>query len=212
MGVHSLVEFMAPNGAVRRVMPSLARSMAEQAKGGVPAFAPTTGLTKLPTKTDGGFVRPPDAGLRPQTLPESDFVHPANETADTRPEWAGGQNQGIPQAQLDRTVFIYSPAKSAMQSGVEKNHKWILEVENPERWRNPLMGWASTADPLSNMKLSFSSQANAIAYCERQGWNYSVSKNVTPVLGSNDRGIVKSYADVFKYKGTKRRPRKFTPR
>ena len=83
--------------------------MAEQAKGGVPAFAPTTGLTKLPTKTDGGFVRPPDAGLRPQTLPESDFAHPANETADTRPEWAGGQNQGIPQAQLDRTVFIYSP-------------------------------------------------------------------------------------------------------
>merc|ERR1711865_199502 len=207
MGV-SLFLAMAFLTRVRCAMPSLSRSVKSQAltyEGSqVPAFA---GKQRLPTRTDGGHVRPPDAGLQVLNPPSYESV---NATAVDQVARHEGLNatSGIPANQLERTVFIYSPAKSAMQSGIEKNHKWLLEVENPERWRNPLMGWASTADPLSNMKLYFSSQSNAIAYCERQGWNYQVSKNVTPVLGSNDRGIIKSYADVFKYKGTKRRPRK----
>eukprot|EP00656_Telonema_subtile_P035400 TRINITY_DN3937_c0_g1_i4.p1 TRINITY_DN3937_c0_g1~~TRINITY_DN3937_c0_g1_i4.p1 ORF type:complete len:169 (+),score=44.66 TRINITY_DN3937_c0_g1_i4:86-592(+) len=159
--------------------------------------------------TDGGYVRPPDAGLQVFKPPSYLSAHAKDEVAEVRHD-ATNSMSGIPDSQLARTMFIYSPAKTAMQSGVEKNHKWLMEVENPERWRNPLMGWASTADPLSNMKLSFTSQESAIAYCQRQGWNYSLAKNVTPVLGSNDRGIVKSYAEVFKYKGTKKRPRKFS--
>eukprot|EP00657_Telonema_sp_P-1_P012246 TRINITY_DN870_c0_g1_i1.p1 TRINITY_DN870_c0_g1~~TRINITY_DN870_c0_g1_i1.p1 ORF type:complete len:196 (+),score=9.69 TRINITY_DN870_c0_g1_i1:207-794(+) len=183
-------------------IPRLARPVQTQ----VPAFQ---GGVKMPTATDGGYVRPPDAGLQVHKPMEGAYKNPLAKTADVRNETANAVS-GIPSSQTARTVFVYSPAKTAMQSGVEKNHKWLLEVENPERWRNPLMGWSSTADPLSNLKLSFSSQESAIAYCERQGWNYHLSKNVTPLLGSNDRGIVKSYADVFKYKGTKRRPRKFS--
>lgn len=171
---------------------------------------PVKFLPGPPTVADRGWIRPPDTGLMDlKPFQDSDFAHPKEQDVAFRPE-ATNTLAGIPQQQLERTVFIYSPAKTNMQSGVEKTHQWLLEFENPERWRNPLMGWSSTADPMSNMKLYFSSQENAIGYAERQGFSYALNKNVTPTEGSNDRGIVKSYADVFKYKGTRRRPRKFS--
>merc|ERR1711934_281932 len=71
---------------------------------------------------------------------------------------------GMSEAMLSRKVFIFSPTKSAMQSGAEKIGMWKLEFENPERWRNPLMHWSSTADPVSNMKLKFPSKESALAY------------------------------------------------
>merc|ERR1712100_877574 len=114
---------------------------------------------------DGGYVRPPDAGLAVLKPVESStgFSHPKEQDAAHRPE-STDKVSGIPAQQLERTVFIYSPARTAMQSGVEKTHQWLLEFENPDRWRNPLMGWSSCADPMSNTKMYFSSQESAIAY------------------------------------------------
>lgn len=36
------------------------------------------------------------------------------------------------------------------------------------------MGWTSTADPMSNVQLTFSSPEQAIKFCKKRGWKYEV--------------------------------------
>ena len=47
-----------------------------------------------------------------------------------------------------------------------------------ERWSNPLMGWTSTADPMSNVQLTFSTPEQAIKFCKKRGWKYEVCVSV----------------------------------
>jgi len=117
---------------------------------------------------------------------------------------------GIPESQLSRKVYVFSPTKSAMQSGGEKVGLWKVEFENPERWRNPLMGYTSSADPASSLKMKFRSKEEALNYVEKMGYDYELSDSVYPEEPSNDRGMIKSYSDVFKYKGKKLRKRTFS--
>ena len=53
---------------------------------------------------------------------------------------------------------------------------WELRFLNRERWVNPLMGWASTADPHSNTHLHFETSAQAARFAERNGWKYTVEE------------------------------------
>ena len=71
---------------------------------------------------------------------------------------------------------IYLPARSAMQSGQAKE-KWVLEYE-PERAREiePLMGWTSSTDMRSQLRLHFDNKEEAIAYAEREGIAYRVEE------------------------------------
>ena len=70
---------------------------------------------------------------------------------------------------------IYKPAKTAMQSGSARSQDWVLEFE-PETPREiePLMGWTSSGDMKSQIRLSFDSKEEAIAYAERNGIAYHV--------------------------------------
>jgi ETC complex I subunit conserved region len=72
------------------------------------------------------------------------------------------------------TARIYQPARAATQSGQGKD-KWILEYE-PEvpRVVEPLMGWTSSSDMKSQIRLQFDTKADAIAYAERNGIAYRV--------------------------------------
>lgn len=82
---------------------------------------------------------------------------------------------GIPEEQLkERRVRIYQPSKNAMQSGTNNIHHWQMEFNNCQRWENPLMGWTSTADPLSNLKVQFNSPEEAIEHCEKNGWSWYI--------------------------------------
>uniref|UniRef100_A0A9N6ZEZ7 NADH dehydrogenase [ubiquinone] iron-sulfur protein 4, mitochondrial n=1 Tax=Alona affinis TaxID=381656 RepID=A0A9N6ZEZ7_9CRUS len=84
---------------------------------------------------------------------------------------------GIPEEHIKtRLVTITKPVKHAMQSGTNNTRKWKMEFETRERWENPLMGWASSGDPMSNVQLSFTTKEDAIAFCEKHGWQYSVSE------------------------------------
>ena len=67
------------------------------------------------------------------------------------------------------TARIYQPARSAMQS-VQSKGDWLLEYE-PEKPREiePLMGWTSSSDMRSQVKLRFDTKEEAIAYAERNG-------------------------------------------
>ena len=72
---------------------------------------------------------------------------------------------------------IYKPAKSAMQSGQAKTHEWLLEFE-PEQARKiePLMGWTSSGDMKSQIKLRFETRDEAIAYAQRNGIAFRVEE------------------------------------
>jgi hypothetical protein len=73
------------------------------------------------------------------------------------------------------TARIYKPAKNAMQSGQAKTDRWQL-VYAPEipPARDPLMGYTSSADMKQQLRLSFDTQEEAVAYCQRNGIAYEV--------------------------------------
>ncbi|XP_042731189.1 NADH dehydrogenase [ubiquinone] iron-sulfur protein 4, mitochondrial [Lagopus leucura] len=96
---------------------------------------------------------------------------------------------GVPDEHIKtRRVHIFVPARNAMQAGVNNTKKWKMEFDNRERWENPLMGWASTADPLSNLLLTFSTKEDAIAFAEKNGWSYDVEEKKIPKPKSKSYG------------------------
>jgi len=86
---------------------------------------------------------------------------------------------------------IYNPNKSAMQSGLKKSDKWVLEFETEDPTKNPLMGWESSSDTLTELKLEFSSKDLAVNYAKKKKIDYEI-------IESKKRKVVKkSYADNF---------------
>ena len=81
-----------------------------------------------------------------------------------------------------------------MQSGTAKTHHWLLEYE-PEAPRvvEPLMGWTSSTDMKSQIRLRFASREEAIAYCRREGIAYQLFEPKEPMR----RSI--AYADNFAF-------------
>lgn len=72
---------------------------------------------------------------------------------------------------------IYSPARSAMQSGKGKSGDWVLEFEGESPRRiEPLMGYTSSSDMRSQLRLRFETKEQAVAYAEREGIAYRVSE------------------------------------
>src|ERR1700747_3429997 len=64
---------------------------------------------------------------------------------------------------------IYQPPKTAMQCGWAAPHEWGLEFEpSSPRRPDPLMGWIGSADTQAQVRLSFQTREEAIAYAERQ--------------------------------------------
>lgn len=101
---------------------------------------------------------------------------------------------GVPEEHIKtRLVRIATTPKNPMQSGTNNANNWFIQFDTRERWENPLMGWCSTGDPLSNMSLNFSSKEDAIQHCEKNGLKYFVEepKWKTPK--------VKSYAFNFSW-------------
>ena len=92
------------------------------------------------------------------------------------------------------TARIYRPARTAMQSGTAKTDRWLLEYE-AERPREiePLMGWTSSGDMKSQLKLWFDTQEEAVAYATRNGIPYRVEQPHDPKRRSM------AYADNFKF-------------
>jgi len=55
-----------------------------------------------------------------------------------------------------RKAKIYKPTKTAMQSGMRNTKNWLLEFDTLNTGINPLMGWESSKDTMSEVKLEFS--------------------------------------------------------
>ena len=61
-----------------------------------------------------------------------------------------------------------------MQSGLMKTKEWILEYIVHNEQINPLMGWQSSSNTLSEVKMSFNSKEDAIDYAKKNKINYIV--------------------------------------
>ncbi len=86
---------------------------------------------------------------------------------------------------------IYIPNKSPMQSGLGKTIKWILEFNTKDPTINPLMGWESSSDTLTELKMEFTTKELAINYAKKMKIDYEI-------IEPKKRKIVKkSYADNF---------------
>lgn len=72
---------------------------------------------------------------------------------------------------------IYQPAKTAMQSGTAKTKGWVLEFDpGSAREIDPLMGWTSSGDMASQVKLRFASRDAAEAYASAHGIEADVAE------------------------------------
>jgi len=78
-----------------------------------------------------------------------------------------------------------------MQSGIAKYNRWIIEFITEKPGINPLMGWESSTDTYSELKLEFNNKALAIEYAKKNSINYEI---VEPNIKKINK---KSYADNF---------------
>ena len=86
---------------------------------------------------------------------------------------------------------IYKPAKTAMQSGLKKFDKWVLEFISNDPTINPLMGWESSNDTYSEVKMEFTNKNLAIEYAKKNKIEYEL-------IEPQERKVTKkSYSDNF---------------
>ncbi len=87
---------------------------------------------------------------------------------------------------------ILKPAKTAMQSGRAKTKDWVLEFEPASaRTPDPLMGWTSSTDMNGQVRLSFETREEAVAYAQRHGLAFRVFEP------QELKRVIKAYADNF---------------
>ena len=86
---------------------------------------------------------------------------------------------------------IYKPSKTAMQSGTKKFNKWIIEFITEKPGVNPLMGWESSSDTLTELRLEFSTKELAINYAKKRKIDYDL------IEPKKRKTVIKSYADNF---------------
>lgn len=95
---------------------------------------------------------------------------------------------------MSRTVRIYQPAKTAMQSGRGKTRRWLLEhVSDAPMTPDPLMGWPTMSDTTPQIKLFFKTRDEAVTYAKAKGFIYEVAEPHTPITQP------KSYAENFAF-------------
>ena len=78
-----------------------------------------------------------------------------------------------------------------MQSGTGKINRWILEFITKDPIKNPLMGWESSSDTLTELKLEFTSKELAINYAKKKKIDFDL------IEPKKRKTVKKSYADNF---------------
>tara|TARA_B100001167_G_scaffold173218_1_gene125314 strand:- start:372 stop:659 length:288 start_codon:yes stop_codon:yes gene_type:complete len=86
---------------------------------------------------------------------------------------------------------IYQPTKTAMQSGNRNTKNWLLEFDTLNTGINPLMGWETSNDTMSEVKLEFSTKEQAINFAKKNDIMYYI------VEPQKRKIIKKSYSDNF---------------
>ena len=89
---------------------------------------------------------------------------------------------------------IFKPAQNVMQQGRGATRDWILEyIPDEPRVIEPLMGWTSSTDTKRQIRLSFATKDEAIAYAKENGIAFRLEEPPASKIRP------KSYAENFKY-------------
>ncbi len=78
-----------------------------------------------------------------------------------------------------------------MQSGKRNTKNWVLEFETKDTGVDPLMGWETSVDTMSEVKLKFSTKDQAIIYAKKYNIDYNL------IEPKKRKIIKKSYSDNF---------------
>jgi hypothetical protein len=79
-----------------------------------------------------------------------------------------------------------------MQSGLRKTKKWLAEyISNEETIKDSLMGWNSSSDTKSQIKVFFDSKEQAIEWAKNNNYQYFVEEPKVRKVK------IKSYASNF---------------
>ena len=78
-----------------------------------------------------------------------------------------------------------------MQSGNRNTKKWLLEFDTLNKGINPLMGWETSKDTMSEVKLEFSTKERAINFAKKNSIDYYI------IEPQKRKVIKKSYKDIF---------------
>ena len=90
---------------------------------------------------------------------------------------------------------IYQPARNAMQSGTAKTKTWVLEYAPASaRSVDPLMGWTSSDDMNSQVRLRFDSKEAALDYAKSKGIEATVSEPKKRKPNIRARGYGENFA------------------
>ena len=93
------------------------------------------------------------------------------------------------------TVKIYKPSKTAMQSGKGKTKKWLAEyISEFDTVKDSLMGWNSSIDTKSQIKIFFETKEQAISWAKKNNYQYFVEEPKTKKIKP------KSYSSNFDFK------------
>tara|TARA_B100000427_G_scaffold187918_2_gene156217 strand:- start:47 stop:334 length:288 start_codon:yes stop_codon:yes gene_type:complete len=86
---------------------------------------------------------------------------------------------------------IYKPSKTAMQSGLRNTKSWLLEFDTLDTGINPLMGWETSKDTMSEVKIEFESKEQAVNFAKKNNINFYI------VEPQKRKIIKKTYASNF---------------
>lgn len=90
------------------------------------------------------------------------------------------------------TIKIYKPSKTAMQSGQGKTKRWLAEyISDVSTSRDSLMGWTSSSDTHSQIRLFFNTKEQAIKWAINNNYQFFVEETKKIKIKS------KSYASNF---------------
>lgn len=90
------------------------------------------------------------------------------------------------------TIKIYKPSKTAMQSGLGNTKKWLAEyISDQETTKDNLMGWNSSGDTESQIKVFFDSKEQAIEWAKNNNYQYFIEESKVKKIK------IKSYASNF---------------
>lgn len=90
---------------------------------------------------------------------------------------------------------IYQPARTAMQSGTAKTHQWVLEYAPAStREVDPLMGWTSTVDTQTQVRLRFELREAALAYAKQKDIAVDVLEPKVRKANIRPRGYGENFA------------------
>ena len=78
-----------------------------------------------------------------------------------------------------------------MQSGLGKSDKWLIKFETEDTGINPLMGWETSSNTLSELNLEFSSKELAIEYAKKNKIDFEI------IEPQKRKTVKKSYAENF---------------